>query len=249
MEWLNLHTRILDSQEVIGSDPVERGTWLMLLRFCIGQENGGVIAECKNWKDRKWQQLVRVTQKEISTMSDLWAWSGENLVVTHYPIDKETEVQANRENGKRGGRPRKETEKKPPALIPVTESVNPSENSQETTRRQISETERKGIGKEGERNGREEKKITRGDVCSLDEALEFARACVMPPISTKCAADWHDHMLAIGWQIKNMPVCDWKAALRRYASKWNSYEQTNTTKTKETTPHKGIPEKIEVKRL
>lgn len=246
MEWLNLHTRILDSEEVIGSDPVERGTWLMLLRYCIGQENGGVIAECKNWKDRKWQQLVRVTQKEISTTSDLWTWSGENLVVTHYPIDKETEVQTNRENGKRGGRPKKETDKKPPGLIPVTGSVNPSENPQETNRQEIAETERKGIGKEG--NGIEEKK-ERGDVCTLDQALEFARTCVMPPISQDCAQGWHDQMLAIGWQINNMPVADWKAALRRWASKWNTNNQTMRTNQKPTTPHKGIPEKIEVKRL
>lgn len=93
-----------------------------------------------------------------------------------------------------------------------------------------------------------EEKKERGDVCTLAQALEFARTCVMPPISQDCAQGWHDQMLAIGWQINNMPVADWKAALRRWASKWNTNNQTMRTNQKPTL-HKGIYEKIEVKRL
>lgn len=243
MEWLNLHTKTLDSEEVIGSDPVERGTWLMLLRYCIGQENGGVICDCKGWKDRKWQQLVRVTHREIATKSDLWSWDGDNLVVTHYPVEKETEVITNRLNGSRGGRPKTKTQKKPGGFESVIESVNPNE----TERIEIAETERKGIGKEG--NGREEKKETpaRDDVCTLDQALAFAKANVMPPISVECATQWHDHMLSIGWQINNMPICDWRAALRRWASKWNT--NTQVQKIEQKPKHKGIAEDIPIKIL
>lgn len=109
MDWLNLHTKVLDSPEVVGAEPVDRGTWLMLLRYCIGQENGGCIEDCANWKDRKWQQLARVTLAEVKRETDLWKWKGEALAVWGYPADKEREVQMKREiarqNGRQGGRP------------------------------------------------------------------------------------------------------------------------------------------------
>jgi aspartate/methionine/tyrosine aminotransferase len=80
--------------------------------------------------------------------------------------------------------------------------------------------------------------------------VAFAKANVMPPISEDCARSWHDHMLSIGWQINNMPVLDWKAALRRWASKWNTNTQANRNNSPSNpTPHKGIQEKIEIKRL
>lgn len=146
MEWLNLHASVLDSVEFVGSEPVEQATWLKLLRFSIGQENGGRIAGCGAWKDRKWQQLTRCTKREVAEACDLWTWDGEDLVVSFYPVEKETEVKANRENGKKGGRPRKETQtgtqKKPPGY----ESDNPPE----TKRAEIAETEGKG-----NRKGRE----------------------------------------------------------------------------------------------
>lgn len=95
-----------------------------------------------------------------------------------------------------------------------------------------------------------EEKKERGDVCTIEQAVSFAKSNLMPPISEECARSWHDHMLSIGWQINNMPVLDWKAALRRWASKWNTNTQANRNNSASTpTPHKGIQEKIEIKRL
>lgn len=111
MEWLNLHSSVLDSPEFVGEEPVNQATWLKLQRFCVGQENGGVIESCREWKDRKWQQLVRVTKGEVETASELWSWDGDNLIVAFYPTEKENEVKAKRiiakTNGARGGRPKK----------------------------------------------------------------------------------------------------------------------------------------------
>lgn len=113
MNWLNLNVSVLDSPEFLGCEPTERATWLCLLRYCIGQENGGLIAGCLVWKDRQWQQLVRVTAQEALTSCALWKWEGDNLRVLHYPSEKESEIKTKREHGKRGGRPRKsEPEKK-----------------------------------------------------------------------------------------------------------------------------------------
>ena len=109
MNWLNIQTTTLDSEEFVGSDPVARATWLCLLRYCAGQENGGAIKDCKGWPDRKWQQLARVTKEEVLTDSALWHWEGDTLVLWSYPGEKETEVQHRRErartNGRMGGRP------------------------------------------------------------------------------------------------------------------------------------------------
>ena len=124
MNWINIETATLDSEEFVGSDPTERATWLCLLRFCAGQENGGVIKNCRNWPDRKWQQLARVMQAEVELESALWQWVGDDLHLWRYPTDKQTEVQQRRErartNGRTGGRPSKkptsETHAKPTSV-------------------------------------------------------------------------------------------------------------------------------------
>ena len=109
MDWINLHTSILDSAEFIGADPTCRATWLCLLRYCCGQENGGRVVDCASWSDRRWQQLARITKREVTTASDLWSWEGDDLIVWAYPVDKEEEIQTRRDiarvNGRKGGRP------------------------------------------------------------------------------------------------------------------------------------------------
>ncbi len=107
MEWLNLHTSVLDSPEFLGAEPLDRATWLCLLRYCMGQENGGTIAiEAKGWSDRKWQQVVRITLTESQRNCPLWNWSDRGLTVLHYPIAKQREVQEKRRAGKLGGQAR-----------------------------------------------------------------------------------------------------------------------------------------------
>lgn len=103
MQLLILECDLLDSEEVLGAEPVDRATWLMLLRYCAGRENGGRIEGCAGWKDRKWQQLARVTYEEVRRETRLWWWEGEDLVVGGYPVEREAKVLANRENGRLGG--------------------------------------------------------------------------------------------------------------------------------------------------
>ncbi|MBA3684170.1 MAG: hypothetical protein H0W72_02900 [Planctomycetes bacterium] len=102
MDWINLHVSVLDSPEFIGAEPEHRATWLCLLRYCVGQENGGVISVCSAWGDRRWQQQCRVTLKEVRQKSDLWEWIEDKLVVRFYPLDKQREVQRLRANASKG---------------------------------------------------------------------------------------------------------------------------------------------------
>jgi len=107
MNWINIHTDTLRTEDFLGSEPTERATWLSLLAWCCAQENGGVIIDCKGWKDRMWQQLCGVTKSEVETKSFLFGFEGDNLVVNYYPDDAETKVKTLRENGRKGGRPKK----------------------------------------------------------------------------------------------------------------------------------------------
>jgi len=115
MEWINLHTSLLDSDEFLRAIPAARSTWLCLLRYCCGQENGGRIVDAASWRDTDWQQIVRVKLRDIRTGSKLWSWDGNDLIVWQYPVEKEREVQARREtakaNGRTGGRPHTQRQK------------------------------------------------------------------------------------------------------------------------------------------
>jgi hypothetical protein len=161
MEWLNLHTSVLDSPEVVGADPLARATWLFLLRYCCGQENGGVIMDCGEWGDRKWQQLVRVTKREVSRDCDLWKWDGENMRVNFYPTKKQQEVEAKRKAGrdtvaKRWGK--------------QSSSFDSSDNSSAIG---SADTEGEGKGKEGE-GARGRSKLP--DSLSTSEPFSYAWA-------------------------------------------------------------------------
>jgi len=104
MRWLNIEIANLRSPAFVGAEPVERATWLSLLAYCSDQENGGVIAECRSWKDRQWQQTCGITQAEAHAESGLWKWQDDQLVVEFYPLSKEAEIQAKRSSGSMGGK-------------------------------------------------------------------------------------------------------------------------------------------------
>lgn len=140
MEYLNLHTSDLDSDAFLGAEPVDRATWLCLMRYCIGQENSGRIRDCRAWKDRKWQQIVRVTEEEVRGKCDLWEWVGDDLVVRFYPIKSEEKLRSCRENGSKGGRPTK-PRGNPIETQPETQE-EPSHNHKEKKRKEKERKER-----------------------------------------------------------------------------------------------------------
>jgi uncharacterized protein YdaU (DUF1376 family) len=61
---------------------------------------------------------------------------------------------------------------------------------------------------------------------TLDDVRRYAAAAPVP-ISAECAVAFHDTQQAEGWITRNgHPIADWRAALRRYASRWNEIEKT-----------------------
>ena len=106
MNWINIKTSDLRAPQFIGSDPTARGTWVAVLGYCYEQENGGLIAGCKTWKDRQWQQVCGVTREEIDGAQSLMGWQDDDLRVWGYPSDLEDEIKRKREAGRKGGQAR-----------------------------------------------------------------------------------------------------------------------------------------------
>lgn len=87
MEWLNLHTSTLDSEAFMDASPPHRSTWLLLLRYCVGQRNAGRIKGATDWSDLKCQRVLGVSKADLNGPSDLWKWDGADLRVSFYPVE------------------------------------------------------------------------------------------------------------------------------------------------------------------
>lgn len=151
MNWLNIEIKTIRCPEYVGSEPTDRATWINLLVYCAEHENGGIIENCLDWKDRRWQQTCGVTKEEVTRESDLWSWSGSNLTIWAYPVEKEQEVKAKRLGGRIGGKASGEARKAKSSQTAQLEGSGeaPGEPQVEP------EIERKGKerkGMEGERN-------------------------------------------------------------------------------------------------
>lgn len=217
MNWLNIETTKLDSEEFVGSEPVARATWLCLFRYCAGQENGGVIVGCRDWADRKWQQLARVTKEEVLADSALWTWFGNDLHLWAYPNEKEAEVQAKREAGAKGGRSK--TEAKAQASRSNGAKHNPSTTQAEPKEDpSCNPTERKG--KEGKGIGKEERASpSTPRTPTLQQWLEHAAQTHADWPQSDATSAW-EHYESLGWMKRKTPIQRWRSCLETCYRNW-----------------------------
>ena len=103
MNYLNISTQMMGEDIAARADSIEVGIWVRLTLYSIDQENGGVIAGCRQWRELEWIKVCRVTAAEVSMSSGLWSWQGDDLHLWNYPTDKQAVVISRREAGKRGG--------------------------------------------------------------------------------------------------------------------------------------------------
>ncbi|MBU6170571.1 MAG: hypothetical protein KGQ87_03640 [Verrucomicrobia bacterium] len=209
MNWLNLSTQTLDSENFLGSDPVGRATWLCLLRYCIGQENGGIITACDAWADRKWQQLVRVTKEEVMQTCDLWSWEGDRLIVWGYPKEKEDEIQhlrhlgkmkttakqdAAKANGKLGGRPKTQQE---------TQQETQRKTQQETEQETQQKPNKKPIEEKGNRIEENSPPTPQGEESEASAAADDFYADEMPTSTAEMMNELEKRVRSLksGWEL------------------------------------------------
>jgi hypothetical protein len=106
MEYINLHTSALDSEAFQDAERAQQATWLALLRFCCGQENGGRIREAAGFDDRKWLRTARVSREEVMAECRLWKWKEADLWLEFYPLKQESTMKQKRLSGGKGGKQR-----------------------------------------------------------------------------------------------------------------------------------------------
>lgn len=151
MEWLNIRLTQLSAPEYLRSDPTERATWLQLLAHCAGQENGGTIKDCADWKDRVWQQVCGITHREAHTTSRLWTWDQADLHVWGYPLEKEHIVKQKRSiaalGGRQSGKARAPAKDEPNAEAYA--SPNAQANAEPDPNAMLERKGKEGKGKEG----------------------------------------------------------------------------------------------------
>jgi hypothetical protein len=203
MNWLNIEVSTIRKPEYVGADPIHRATWLNLMAYCAEQENGGIVAGCLEWKCRRWQQTCGVTKAEVEDACELWRFEGGNLAVWNYPLEKEIEVAAKRDGGRKGGLAKAENEAAKLAAKEL-ESIPPSSASGNATG--SASTERKGK----ERKGRESKGKIR---LTLEEIIEFVKSIGLP--ESDGIATFHKWE-GNGWTNGGRPIKDCKATIRSW---------------------------------
>lgn len=169
MKWLNFDLEELRKPEFVGADSDQKGVWLSVISWCAAVENGGKIIAARCWSAQMWQKTCGVSLKAMLKPSNLWSWEGENLVIWNYPLGKETQVKAGRSGGNEGGRPKKPNPTDNP-------SVNPTDNPKGR--------ERKGIGMEGEGNGRGAPPAVEfpvGFPATGEQAVSWVRSAMLAP--------------------------------------------------------------------
>jgi|ERR1041385_3004827 hypothetical protein len=216
MHWLNIHTATLDSEDFICSEPVAQGTWLKLLRYCAGQENGGVICGAKGWSDRQWQNLVRATLKEVLRECRLWEWIGDDLKVKFYPADKELEIQAKRR---------------------AAESTHAKRHAKQIAEQgAVREVEQPGKGKEGkekEMEGKEGDSHSQSSYCG-EAVIPSIEECILWGQTAGVSEDWirakHTNTTGTHGWVRNGKVILWRTLWKS----WNEEDRMKGTAKKNT---------------
>lgn len=234
MNWLNIRVHTLRSREIIAAPPAALGTWVRVLGYCCECENGGVISDAAGWNDRQWMTACGVTASEVAEAAPLLRKDGAAVVVALYPEDKQQEVQEKRakasENGKKGGRPRKDEQGKPtlvnsekPTLVseqkPMSLAGRKAEREREREREVELEGESEGeVESESAHSSRKRHKFVSP---SLDQWKEFART-LTPAFPDIESANAFYHYESNGWKVGSNPCKDWRACCRKCHGKWCS---------------------------
>lgn len=96
---------------------------------------------------------------------------------------------------------------------------NQEGSTEEAPRKQIEEG-KEAIGEQANRAG-----TGKHEIPNLEAVKKYA-ANAPVPISVECAVAFFDQQEGGGWLMNNgHPIADWRAILRRYASRWNQHEQ------------------------
>ncbi len=126
------------SAQWIAANELAGWTWTKLCFRASEDENGGRFGGASTWGESIWLPMANVTMAgiEAAVEAGLCHWEGDTLVVRGYDVTSDKKLATIRKNGRKGGRPKKPTEKpngfqeskpnaKPPSL-PSPSSPSPT---------------------------------------------------------------------------------------------------------------------------
>jgi hypothetical protein len=200
------------------STPVQQSTWMKLFRYCAGQENGGRIRDCLAWPERKWQQVVRVSSREILRKCQLWAFDDSDLILEFYPKEKEIEIKAKREAGI-------ETQKK-------LKAQHKAPNNPELSAELSAELRGKGIGiGNGIGNGSVKEVTPPTNHPSVEEAIAYFKQAGSDYTTDEIRSAWHTFEATNidgFWYFGKKRVGDWRSAMEARMADERIFQKKNS---------------------
>lgn len=126
MKYVNIDSQVFEEPGFTDATLKQVGIWLKLYLYCVKAENGGIITTAGNWSDTHCKRVLGCSRKDLDR-SPLWHIKpGGLLDLYHYnrvaeafskarrkshrlavSSRSEAKGEAARENGLKGGRPRK----------------------------------------------------------------------------------------------------------------------------------------------
>lgn len=190
MQWLNIKTAFLRSSVFLDAPPAEQLAWLKVNAYCHDQENGGRVAGAALWDDRKWIRTADVTRDEVHSCKNLLTIEGNDVLVTEYPAEKQSEVEARRKGGAKGGRKRARNQREQQKLEAQLEAQLGTEPVDELQRKRIEEKRRESP--KAPTGG-----LSEGELKFVSLVAEMQKTgAVSEGFTTRTAADlWHGHAI------------------------------------------------------
>jgi len=224
MTYFNLELSTLRAAEFLGSEPVARATWLCVVAYCIDQENDGRIVNCREWKDRQWQQTCGVTLEEVNGSAPLLNWEGSDLVVWKYPLAHQTKWQRNRVAARAGGRSKSEAKVQAARINgakhnPSTTEAEPNHNPSTT---QAEPKQQPNIKEDKIREDKikeERASPSTPRTPTLQQWLEHATQTHADWPQSDATSAW-EHYESLGWMKRKTPIQRWRSCLETCYRNW-----------------------------
>lgn len=235
MEYLNLKMSALGDIRYLGSPPLVRATWLNLLAYCARQENGGRIEDCQHWGDHTWAQIAGLKKREVHAASRLWEWQETALVVWGYPIENQRVCEIRRAIGRTGGiasGSSRRSSKREANASPIG-----SANGEPTVEAPVEQKEKEWKEREDNSTTTPPAPVRAGGFCTLEQARAYAESyskgnAAGLNIPMQVVTQWHDDRESTGWVIVkggvDIPIVDWQADLRKFATHYTRNDQAMT---------------------
>ena len=210
-----------------------KGVWIDTLAALWNAPERGFLKRTERAWGRLWGvEPERVPQllEELEDVAEVRRDAEGVMIASRRMIREEVERERSRNSkrpeGKRDWSFRATVSRLLPGLLPEPSPTPPADFPEESRRIPGERLEARDQSSKLHNDARGNDASSPSAIPTLDEVKRYAPSAPVP-ISDACAVAFHDTQQAEGWITRNgHPIADWRAALRRYASRWNEVEKS-----------------------